>query len=404
MKENLIYALMAVVIVIGGISIGAVYYSEINQKSSTGPPGTTQNSTSTPYSLTLVITTKNQFNATVGEQPAFYVLNDGKLQSSANISLPSGHEISLTVVNYDDGAATTDPKYANVTGTTNNEVSIFNNTNINSTSAGGGIGVTGGAKVTAVSNGSIAHTFTILSGSRTVVNIPILPLSTEQATFTLSPGTYTWQCEAACGSGTSGWQGAMSTPGWMTGTVYASSSVTVPTYYSLTMMVTTENWFNGAVGAQPAFYVLENGNLLSSANVTLPAGVTIVATIINYDDGAASTDPKYANVTGTTSNQISIFNNTNINSSEGSGSISVNGTSPVSQVPDAIVAHTFTVLSGSSVQVNIPLVPSSITQASFTLTSGVYAWQCEAACGSGSTGWEGAMSTPGWMTGTVDVQ
>jgi hypothetical protein len=32
-----------------------------------------------------------------------------------------------------------------------------------------------------------------------------------------SPGTYTWQCETPCGSGPTGWGGAMATYGWMRG-------------------------------------------------------------------------------------------------------------------------------------------------------------------------------------------
>ncbi|HKJ96514.1 MAG TPA: hypothetical protein VJ944_02080 [Thermoplasmataceae archaeon] len=405
MQDNVLYALIAAVIIIGGISIGAVYDQEISQ-SAKGPgnPGNSQPATVAPYSLTLVITTSNIYNSTVGDQPAFYVLNDGQLQSSANITLPSNTQIDLTIINYDDGPATTAQAYANVTGTTNNEMTIFNETNINSSYSGNGISVSGSQTVTHVPDSNIAHTFTVFSGTKEVVNLPITPSSTIQASFTLNSGSYTWQCEAACGSGNAGWNGAMSTPGWMTGAVYVSSSVPAQNYYSLTLLISTSNWFNNTVTDQPAYYVLDNGKLVSTENITLPAGKKIVATIVNYDDGPADTAATYANVTGTTNNQITIVNETNVNSSQGSNGIVVNGTAPVSNVPDTNIAHTFTLLSGASTVINIPVTPSSVIQTSFTLNSGSYTWQCEAACGSGNAGWNGAMSTPGWMTGTVFAQ
>ena len=52
------------------------------------------------------------------------------------------------------------------------------------------------------------------------------------------------------------------------------------------------------------------------------------------------------------------------------------------------------------------LVPSqSITETTFhTGNSGVFQWQCEVDCGTGASGWGGAMATPGWMMGEVVVQ
>lgn len=405
MQDNVLYSLIAVVIVIGGISIGGIYYQELgNASGNSSGLQASQSTISGPYTLTLVITTSNYFNSSVGDQPAFYIMNDGQLHSSSNISLPSGQLIDLTIVNYDDGPATVDPTYSNVTGTSSNQMTIFNDTNINSTYGGGNIAVTGGQTVTHVPDTNIAHTFTILSGSTVILNVPITPSSTIQASFTLHSGSYTWQCEAACGSGNSGWQGAMSTPGWMTGTVYAASNVPAQSYYSLTLLVSTGNWFNGTAADQPAYYVLDSGRLSSTDNISLPAGKKIVVTIVNYDDGAAITDAKYATVTGTSSSEMTIVNETNVNSTETSNGINVNGTAPVSSVPDTNIAHTFTILSGTSVVLNMPVTPSSVVQASFTISSGSYTWQCEAACGSGSTGWNGAMTTPGWMTGTVYAQ
>ena len=401
--EKTFYAIVVALIIVGGVGIGVAYDHAVSVTTQPNSHGN-QTTQSTYYPLTIAITTNNQFNSTIGDQPAFFVLKNGELLSSANISLPANKQINLTIINYDDGTAPTAAQYDKVVGTVNSQITIFNNTNVNSTFNGQSINVAGGEKVTIVPNGTVAHTFTILNGSTTVVNIPITPSSITQTSFTLSSGSYSWQCEAACGSGSSGWEGAMSTPGWMAGTVYVSGSVPAPVsqIYYATLVITTENFYNSTVGNQPVFFLLENGTLSSTAVLNFPSNKEIGLTIINYDDGNGSTPAQFSNVTGTTGNQISIVNNTNVNSTEGSGSINVIGGASVSQIPDSNIAHTFTVLSSSnSVVLNIPVVPSSIEFATFTLSSGNYSWQCEAACGSGSSGWEGAMSAPGWMAGTV---
>ena len=174
--------------------------------------------------------------------------------------------------------------------------------------------------------------------------------------------------------------------------------------YAVTLVVTTNNIFNQTVGDQPAYYCPGNGSLHSTASINFPAGRTVSLTMVNYDDGPADVATQYSSVVGTTNNQISIVNNTNVNSSQGTSGINIVGGSSVSQVPDSNIAHTFTILGSSgNVVLNIPIPPSSVVHATFTLNSGSYTWQCEAACGSGSTGWGGAMATPGWMTGTVEV-
>ncbi|EQD47830.1 hypothetical protein B1B_12147, partial [mine drainage metagenome] len=65
----------------------------------------------------------------------------------------------------------------------------------------------------------------------------------------------------------------------------------------------------------------------------------------------------------------------------------------------------FTILSSTgSVLVNVPVPMSSVVHASFYINqTGTFNWQCEVDCGSGPTGWGGAMSTPGWMMGSVKV-
>ncbi len=408
LSEKTFYAVVVAIVIIGGLGIGVAYDHAISTASPSGSHPTTNNSSggSNYYSLTLVVTTNNQYNSSVGNQPAFYILSGGKLQSTANITLPSNKKIDLTIINYDDGVGPVATQYDNVTGTTNDQISIINNTNVNSTYNGQNISVIGGQKVSQVPNDNIAHTFTILSGATVVVNIPITPSSIIQTSFTLSSGSYSWQCEVACGSGSSGWEGAMNAPGWMAGTVYSSPAVSTPSSqpYSLTLVVTTNNFFNQSVGNQPAFYVLENGSLYSTTQLKLPSKVEISLTVIDFDDGVGPVVSQYAAVAGTTNNQISIVNNTNVNSTEGSNGINISGGSTVSQVPSSNIAHTLTILAtGNKIVLNIPLTPSSVVSTTFSITSGNYTWQCEVPCGSGSSGWEGAMSTAGWMEGSVYV-
>ena len=183
-----------------------------------------------PYKLTLVVTTNNYYNSTVGSQPVYYVLQNGSLQSSAYIQLPAQQNIQLTIISYDDGPAFPlgDPSLPagsnnsgvaslyNVSGTVGNVEKVINNTNVNST-ANGGINISGGAVVSSLAHYGVSHTFTV---SQLGLNIPIPPSSTVVANLYFSQqGTYHWQCEAPCGSGPTGWNGAMSTTGWMMGTL-----------------------------------------------------------------------------------------------------------------------------------------------------------------------------------------
>lgn len=204
-----------------GIGIGWGVQTTVVQSPTNTITTTTQTGSQQLYSLTLVITTGNTYNSTVGAQPAYYVLTSHGLESSANISLPVNRLIELTIVNYDDGNANlTSPSYTNVQGTTNGTISYINNSNVNSSQGSKGIVVTGGQTVNSVPAADIAHTFTIPSLG---INIPIPVSSTVTAFIKIDKaGTYAWLCETVCGSGTTGLEGAMSTPGWMTGDIEAS--------------------------------------------------------------------------------------------------------------------------------------------------------------------------------------
>ena len=213
-NEKMIVTVLAVVFLVVGIGIGFVV------------PGLFAASTSPkdqqPYIVTLVITTNNVYNASVGAQPAYFVLeNNGTLASSAVLTFPVNRQIELNIINYDDGNDSVNALYTQVKGTQSDHILVTSNDLMNSTEGSQGINIVGAENVTSLPGDQMSHTFTLLDlSSNIVVNIPIAPSSVEQAfLYFTTPIAYTWQCEVPCGSGTSGWQGAMNTYGWMSGIV-----------------------------------------------------------------------------------------------------------------------------------------------------------------------------------------
>jgi heme/copper-type cytochrome/quinol oxidase subunit 2 len=227
-REGIAVFVVMIVLVALGIGVGwgigttvpAPAPATVTTSSSSSSSASSSASSST-FDLTLVITTANIYNSTIGEQPAFYILGPKGLQSAANITLPAHQLIKLTIVCYDDGAANImGPQYATVSGTQNNSETVVNNDNVNSSQAASGIQVNGGQTVSIVNASDVAHTFTI---PQLGINVPIVPSSTVTVYFTISQtGTFFWFCETDCGSGPKGTEGAMSTPGWMTGAVNVS--------------------------------------------------------------------------------------------------------------------------------------------------------------------------------------
>ncbi len=126
------------------------------------------------------------------------------------------------------------------------------------------------------------------------------------------------------------------------------------------------------------------------ANFTVPAGKTVRISIVNYDDGSAPLPNGLNKVTGTVGNQEFVDGK------------------PFSSIPLKSVAHTLTV-PGIGLNVPIPVRTKSerFNVISFTFhtpnAKRTLNWQCMAACGSGSTGWSGAMAQPGYMKGTITV-
>ncbi|MDA4125151.1 MAG: hypothetical protein OK438_06885 [Thaumarchaeota archaeon] len=228
MNTSVLVAGSMVVLLALGIGVGWGITSTVSTRAAvtvTSVSTTTQTQTSStnassPYVVTLVVTTGNHFNSTVGEQPAFFILGPNGLQSSAQITIPAHRLIKLVIVNYDGGSANlTGAQYADVTGTVHNQITFVNNTLVNATQRSAGISIGGVQTVSNLDPGVIAHTFTIPALG---LNVPIPTASTVIVYFTIdTPGTYTWYCMTICGSGPDGLGGAMATPGWMAGSVVA---------------------------------------------------------------------------------------------------------------------------------------------------------------------------------------
>ena len=214
-----------------------------------------------------------------------------------------------------------------------------------------------------------------------------------------------------------------------------STSPTSEGTTSLTLLVSTQNWFKNASIArdQPAFFVVEpNGQLSSSAVITLPAHKLITLTIIDYDSGLSpiigpngtSNNSTYAKVTGTVGGVAYIYNGTSPyvnatlsgNSSNNISIIKGQGWA-VSSLPWVggssggwEITHTFTIIQNGQIILNVPTFagtnPSggAVTVAQFYLNNtGTFPWQCYTPCGYLLNGWGGAMATAGWMFGVVQV-
>lgn len=209
--------MLALALVLGGLGAGIV----VSGHGSGGVTTTTATTTvstansSEPYVLKLVVATDSIFNSSAADQPAFFVVGPNGLESAASISLPAHRLIELVIVNYDDGnASLVQPNENVVSGTQGGTIFFASNDNINSTQGSSGIVVRGGQTVSTVPLDEVAHTFTVPALN---LNVPIPLSSTVVAYFTIDhAGSFVWYCFTACGDS------AMSTSGWMTGSLAAS--------------------------------------------------------------------------------------------------------------------------------------------------------------------------------------
>lgn len=211
MQEKFFYAIVSAIVIIGGIGVGVAYYHVPVASGNSSQQG------QGVYHLNLVEVMDANFGGGNGAQPRYYVVQNGSLQSSANITLPSNTKIVTAITAYDMGNASVASQYLQATGVVGNTVQVING----KIAMGSNTSLQWSTNMTMFPASKVLHTFTIIQGSSTVINIPVMPGYTEIASFYLNDtGSYMWQCEAACGTGSSGWAGPMSTPGWMSGVVY----------------------------------------------------------------------------------------------------------------------------------------------------------------------------------------
>ena len=212
MQEKVFYAIVTAIVVIGGVGVGVAYYHAPVVRTA---PGNSQGSGA--YHLNLIEVMDANYGGNAGAQPRYYTVENGALQSAANITLPSHTRIIVTITAYDMGNASIQKQYLTATGVVGNTVQVING----SIAMGDNTSQAWESNLSSFPASQVLHTFTIVSGSSTVMNIPVMPGYTEIASFYLNnTGSYSWQCEAACGTGSSGWSGPMSTAGWMQGVVY----------------------------------------------------------------------------------------------------------------------------------------------------------------------------------------
>ncbi|HCI81205.1 MAG TPA: hypothetical protein DHW02_16120 [Ktedonobacter sp.] len=139
-------------------------------------------------------------------QPGMH--KDWPAYSTDNLTLPQYSYVTITIRNYDlgDTPLPANSPYNKVQGTVGDSASVD------------------GTVYKALAEDKVAHTFTV-SGLNLNVPIPgdgLKGASYNTVTFTIktgAAGTYTFQCYDPCGTGMSGWNGPMMTPGYMTGTI-----------------------------------------------------------------------------------------------------------------------------------------------------------------------------------------
>lgn len=209
--------LVALAVVLAILWVPFAFYYVIPSSASSGSTPQSSSEAGSVYKLTLVEIMDVAWNSTA-MQPKFYVLGDNGLQSSANITLPLGKLIQVTIFSYDTPTGGVQPEAAEVEGTVGQNMQFYNGTlatGIDNETMAQMMSI--GKNVTSVPLSSVAHTFSV---PQLGINIPVVGGSTEIAYLEFSQaGTYTWNCMTPCGFGPDGTGGAMSTPGWMTGQI-----------------------------------------------------------------------------------------------------------------------------------------------------------------------------------------
>src|SRR5579875_239362 len=137
--------ILLIVVIIGASAFGVSY-------NFTHPTLKPQTNTASATAITLVITTNNNYNSTVGAQPAYYLLVNGSLVSASTIQIPAFQKVTFTIINYDNGSAyplgepgtnvsngAGPASFYTVSGTVGNVEKVINDTDVNSTQTSSGI-------------------------------------------------------------------------------------------------------------------------------------------------------------------------------------------------------------------------------------------------------------------------
>jgi hypothetical protein len=133
------------------------------------------------------------------------------------------------------------------------------------------------------------------------------------------------------------------------------------------------------------------------SNIAWPADTTIDVTIVNFDDATAL--PASATAYATARGIIGKMTITPLDA--GNPNAAAPATQATSLDPANGVSHTFTI---AGLGVNVPLAPKATTTFRFhTGGAGTYEWRCMDPCGSGDTGWGGAMDAKGYMSGSITL-
>ena len=126
-------------------------------------------------------------------------------------------------------------------------------------------------------------------------------------------------------------------------------------------------------------------------NFSVPAHQLVVITITNFDNGTNVPPASADRVQGT------------VGASAFEQATAATSSRSYTQLPSSAISHTFSVLQ-TPYGLNVPIppavsldVPVVVSFSTYFNQTGTFAWMCQAPCDPGS------MTTPGLMTGTLEV-
>ena len=132
------------------------------------------------------------------------------------------------------------------------------------------------------------------------------------------------------------------------------------------------------------------------ADFSVPAHATVTVKIVDFDGATPQKPAKYARVQGTVGGTETVQAIRNNDPNAPGPAVTRTALDPQNGV-----GHTFTV---PGLHLNVPVAPNAVVTFTFkTGAPGVYHWQCFNPCGSGTTGWGGAMDTDRYMKGVLTV-